>query len=124
MYENKKVKLYENTKLRQKNPARETDDMELIKIKNKFQLTLPQTLRSKLGLAVGDYVKADVKDGKIVLQRVEMVPPDENKGRITSKKRQEAFALIEEIWSKTKDEDPREVEKLVREAVKTVRKSK
>jgi len=98
--------------------------MELIKIKNKFQLTLPQGLRNKLGLAVGDYVKADVKDGKIVLQPVEVIPPDETESRPMSKERQAALALIEEIWAKTEDEDPKEVEKLVREAVKAVRKSK
>lgn len=98
--------------------------MELIRIKSKFQLTLPQTLRSKLGLTVGDYVKADVEDGKIVLQRVEVVSSDETGSRPRSKTRQEALALLEEIWSKTKDEDPEEVEKLVSESVRTVRKSR
>lgn len=95
--------------------------MELIKIKGKFQITLPQSLRSQMGLAVGDYVKADVEDGKIVLERIAMVPAD-SVGRSGSKERRQALALIEEIWSKTKNEDPEEVEKLVREAVKAVRK--
>lgn len=97
--------------------------MELIKIKGKFQITLPQSLRSQMGLSVGDYIKADVEDGKIVLERITMVPADESGSGTGSKERRQAFALIEEIWAKTKDEDPEEVEKLVSEAVKAVRKS-
>ena len=97
--------------------------MELIKVKTKFQITLHQALREKLGLAVGDYVQADVEEGKIVLRRIELVSPDDKEKRPVSKERQEAYALLEDIWGKTKDEDPEEVEKLVSEAVKAVRKS-
>lgn len=112
------------TKIRAKKRAPEIEDMELIRIKGKYQITLPQSLRSRIGLAVGDYIKAEVEDGKIILERIAMVPASDSGSGTGSKERQIAFAMIEEIWAKTKDEDPEEVEKLVREAVKAVRKSK
>jgi hypothetical protein len=41
--------------------------------------------------------------------------------RHTPTAREEAYAALDEIWEKMKDEDPEEVEKLVDEAVREVR---
>lgn len=42
-------------------------DMSLIRVKSKFQLTLPAELREESGLEIGDIVDAKWERGKIVL---------------------------------------------------------
>ena len=41
--------------------------MPLVKINEKYQVTLPASARKKLGLAVGDILEATVADNKITL---------------------------------------------------------
>jgi len=41
--------------------------MALVKIKEKYQVTLPASLRQKAGLAVGDLLEAKVEGKKITL---------------------------------------------------------
>ena len=41
--------------------------MALVKIKTKYQVTLPPTVREKIGLDVGDILEAKVERGKITL---------------------------------------------------------
>ncbi|MGH8058655.1 MAG: AbrB/MazE/SpoVT family DNA-binding domain-containing protein [Candidatus Entotheonellia bacterium] len=41
--------------------------MLLVKVKEKYQVTLPASVRKKLGLAVGDVLEATVEDNKITL---------------------------------------------------------
>ncbi len=41
--------------------------MPLIRVKDKFQVTLPPLAREKLGLKVGDLLEAQVEDGRITL---------------------------------------------------------
>jgi len=41
--------------------------MTLIKIKEKFQVTLPAELREEVGLEIGDYLEANIEAGKITL---------------------------------------------------------
>ncbi|MGC8493779.1 MAG: AbrB/MazE/SpoVT family DNA-binding domain-containing protein [Syntrophobacteraceae bacterium] len=96
--------------------------MELIKIRRKFQLTLPAVLRDKLGVTEGDYVRADIEDGKIVLRPVELDASRSERSRF-SKEREEAYAALDEIWSKVKNEEPGQAARLVKEAVKAVRKA-
>lgn len=43
---------------------------KLAKIRKNFQLTIPQGLREKLGVRVGDYVELDLKKGSIVIRPV------------------------------------------------------
>jgi len=42
--------------------------MEILQIRKKFQITLPQPIREELGLEEGDYVAAEVRDEEIVLR--------------------------------------------------------
>jgi len=42
--------------------------MEILQIRKKFQITLPQPIREQLGLEEGDYVAAEVRDDEIVLR--------------------------------------------------------
>jgi AbrB family looped-hinge helix DNA binding protein len=60
-----------------KKQALGSSEMELIKVKRNYQLTIPSELRRKLKLAVGDYLEADVEDNKIVIRPVKVVHPDE-----------------------------------------------
>lgn len=41
--------------------------MPLVKVKEKYQVTLPASVRKKLGLVVGDVLEATVEDNKITL---------------------------------------------------------
>ncbi len=41
--------------------------MPLVKVRDKYQVTLPATIRRKAGIAVGDLLEAQVKDAKITL---------------------------------------------------------
>jgi AbrB family looped-hinge helix DNA binding protein len=90
------------------------DEMELIKVRRNFQLTIPRSLRRKVELAIGDYVEIDVRDGAIVIKPVKVVR--------SGKARTEAYAALDEIWEKMKDEQPKEVEKLVDDAIGELRK--
>lgn len=40
--------------------------MSLVRIKDKFQLTLPNELRQRAGVAVGDYLEAHVGRGGVI----------------------------------------------------------
>lgn len=41
--------------------------MEVVRVKSKFQVTLPSRLREKVGVDVGDLLEAKVERGKITL---------------------------------------------------------
>jgi AbrB family looped-hinge helix DNA binding protein len=41
-----------------------------LKVKRHFQLTIPASPPAKLQLTEGDYVQADVEDGKIIIRPV------------------------------------------------------
>jgi len=96
--------------------------MELLRVKRNFQLTIPQAIRDKIKLAVGDYVEADIEDDVIVIRPVKVVRPEEAIRRMT-KERKAAYAALDEIWGKMKDEDPEEIENAINEAVKVARHS-
>ena len=51
--------------------------MPLVKVKEKFQITLPNSLRKNFNIAVGDYMEVEDHDGEIVLKPVKMVHPDQ-----------------------------------------------
>ena len=41
--------------------------MPLVRVKDKYQVTLPTALRTQVGLKVGDLLEATLKSGKITL---------------------------------------------------------
>jgi len=51
--------------------------MALIRVKRHFQITLPQNLRQKLNINVGDYVEVEDQDGELFLRPVKLVRPDQ-----------------------------------------------
>ena len=47
---------------------------ELVKVSSKGLLTLPKSIRKQLNIKVGDYLDATIETGKVVLQKVEILP--------------------------------------------------
>ena len=50
---------------------------ELIQIRKKAQITLPASVRQKLGIEEGDFVDVQVKDGDIVLKVMKLVSKEQ-----------------------------------------------
>jgi len=50
---------------------------ELIQVRKKAQLTLPLSVRQKLGVEEGDYMDVQVRDGEIVLKVKRLVDKDQ-----------------------------------------------
>jgi len=48
--------------------------MTVVSLSSKGQLTLPEALRKRLGLAKGDMLAIEEKDGRIILSPVSVVP--------------------------------------------------
>jgi len=55
----------------------EEPDMEVMKIKRNYQITIPRNLREKVHLQEGDYIEFDVQDGCIILKPVKVIHPDQ-----------------------------------------------
>ncbi len=50
---------------------------ELIQVRKKAQLTLPLSVRRKLGVEEGDYMDVQVRDGEIVLKLKKLVDKEQ-----------------------------------------------
>ena len=51
--------------------------MPLVKVKNKYQVTLPTAVRQRAGVGVGDLLEAQVEKGKITFTPTAVVDRDE-----------------------------------------------
>jgi AbrB family looped-hinge helix DNA binding protein len=86
-----------------------------VKVKEKFQITLPAELREALHLAVGDLLEATIQDNVIVLKPKIVV------------NREHAWAKIEHAMASVKDlapspkQSPQEQEEEIAEIVKEYR---
>ncbi len=47
---------------------------ELVKVSSKGLLTLPKSIRDQLNINVGDYLDVTIEAGKVILQKVEIIP--------------------------------------------------
>jgi len=47
---------------------------ELVKISSKGLLTLPKSIREQLNINIGDYLDVTIETGKVILQKVEILP--------------------------------------------------
>jgi AbrB family looped-hinge helix DNA binding protein len=87
-----------------------------VKIKEKFQITLPAELREVLHLAVGDLLEATIQDNMIVLKPKVVVD------------REQAWTKIERAMASVKDlapnpqQSPQEQEEEIAEIIKEYRK--
>ena len=50
---------------------------ELVQLRKKAQLTLPQSIREKLGLEEGDFMDVQVRNGEIVLKVKKLVDKEQ-----------------------------------------------
>lgn len=92
--------------------------MPVIKILRNGQLTLPAKFRETLELKQGDLLDAGLEEDKIVLRPVTTI----ERKRVKEKARERFFKLINKTWDKNKDTDPKEVERIVNEAIEEVRR--
>src|SRR5919108_2660042 len=89
--------------------------LPLVKVKDKFQITLPVELREALHLAVGDLLEATIQDNVIVLKPKAVVD------------REQAWAKIEHAMGSVKDlatnpqQSPQEQEEEIAEIIKEYR---
>ena len=89
--------------------------MPLVKVKEKFQITLPAELREALHLAVGDLLEATIRDNVIVLKPKVVID------------RAQAWAKIEHAMASVKDltanpqQSPQEQEEEIAEIIKEYR---
>jgi len=47
---------------------------ELVKVSSKGLLTLPKSIRQQLNIDVGDYLDVTIEMGKVILQKVDILP--------------------------------------------------
>jgi len=47
---------------------------DLVKISSKGLLTLPKSIREQLKINVGDYLDVTIEAGKVMLQKVDIIP--------------------------------------------------
>ena len=56
---------------------KERGKMPLVKIKEHYQITIPNSLRKNFNIAVGDYMELEKKNGEIILKPVKLVHPEQ-----------------------------------------------
>jgi len=52
-------------------------ERELVKVRENYQVTIPNNLRRLMDLGVGDYVEIDLKDNYLTIKPVKVVSPDQ-----------------------------------------------
>ena len=87
--------------------------MALVRVKGKYQVTIPKEVRRKLGLRVGDYLEVEVQGSAIVLKPKALVDKDEAFEKLRS--------LLERLREKRAALSEEEVEREVLEAIRAVR---
>lgn len=89
--------------------------MPVVRVKRKFQVTIPAEVRKRLDLAEGDYLEVTEEDNQIVLKpKLVLDKPDER-----------ALAQLEAILERIRqpgEVSEEEVERDVLEAIRTVRR--
>ena len=90
--------------------------LPLVKVKEKFQITLPVELRKVLHLAVGDLLEATIQGQTIVLKPKDVVD--------RAQARQQLIEVMDRVHAKLppSTEDPREEEEEIAREIKAYRK--
>jgi AbrB family looped-hinge helix DNA binding protein len=90
--------------------------LPLVKVKEKFQITLPAELRQALHLAVGDMLEATIEQDKIVLTPKAVVDRTAAWDRV--------IAVLDRVHAKLppSDKDPKEEEEEIAQMIKEYRK--
>ena len=89
--------------------------MAVVKVKEKYQVTIPAEIRKRLALKVGDYLEVETRGPTIVLTAKAMI----------DKEKKEAWErlgkLLDRVHHKIGDVPEDEVERDVLEAIRAVR---
>jgi len=88
--------------------------MPYARILRKGQLTLPKKVRDILSVSEGDIIDFEINGASVTIRPKVLV----------EKKSGELWANIQRMHEKMKDQDPKEIEKLIEEAIQEVRRNK
>ena len=90
--------------------------MPLVKVKEKFQVTIPTELREALHLTVGDLLEATIQGQTIVLKPKDVVD--------RAQARQQLIAVMDRVHAKLppSTQDPKEEEEEITREIKEYRK--
>jgi AbrB family looped-hinge helix DNA binding protein len=83
--------------------------MPLVKIKDKYQVTLPAEIRERLALKVGDVLEVALKDEDIVLKPKILIDKNSAWERL--------MTVLQKVHEQNKGIDPAQVERDVMEAI-------
>jgi AbrB family looped-hinge helix DNA binding protein len=87
--------------------------MALVRVKGKYQVTIPKEVRRKLGLRVGDYLEVEVQGSTILLKPKALLDKDEALEKLQ--------AVLEKLREKRAALSEEEVEREVLETIRAVR---
>jgi AbrB family looped-hinge helix DNA binding protein len=87
--------------------------MALVRVKGKYQVTIPKEVRRKLGLRVGDYLEVEVQGSAILLKPKALLDKDEALEKLR--------AVLEKLREKRVALSEEEVEREVLQAIRAVR---
>src|SRR5262249_52416175 len=92
--------------------------LPLVKVKEKFQITLPAELREVLHLAVGDFLEATIQDNVIVLKPKVVIDREEAWDRV--------IEVLDRVHAKLppNDKDPKAEEEEIAQIIKEYRQEK
>jgi AbrB family looped-hinge helix DNA binding protein len=90
--------------------------MSLVKVKEKYQVTIPSAIRDRLSLKVGDMLEIGLENDQIVLKPKIIVDKSEAWKKL--------FEVMDRVHSKNKQFDPSEVEQDVLMAIRESREKK
>lgn len=89
--------------------------MPLVKVKEKYQVTIPAEIRKVLNLEVGDYLEVEAQGTAIILKQKAVI--DRGKEEAWERLRE----LLERVHRKIGEVPEEEVEKDVLEAIRAIR---
>jgi len=90
--------------------------MPLVKVKEKYQVTIPADIREQLGLKVGDLLEVELHDHELILKPQLVVDKTQAWKRFE--------AVLKEVHEKNKHFSDEEVMEDVLQAIQEVRKRK
>lgn len=92
--------------------------MPLVKITRSRQVTIPKELFEELELQQGDYVEIIRDKDQLILRPKTLVD------RTKAQAKAQLEKLLERIWKRNRDVDPKEVERVVAEELQKLRQQR